>query len=218
MNNEIDLKELEKKAFRSTHEDGLWDIFLGMIMIAMGVSGAMSNLGVEETLGILIFVALEVLAMAIMIVGKKYITVPRMGIIRPGPSRKKKLTKASIVLLISFIFGMLLLIIPTAIQSTGGEIARPWYFIAGIFALNVLLVLGLLAYYMDYDRLYIIAVLFAVTLPLREILSLYFVSPYIVLIAFGIPGAIVLVMGIFYLFRFLKKYPRPSAVAVSNGL
>lgn len=218
MNNDIDLKELEKKAFRSTHEDGFWDIFLGMIMIAMGVSGAMSNLGVEETLGTMIFVVLEVLAMAVMIAGKKYITVPRMGIIKPGPSRKKKLTKARIVLLISFVFGMLLFIIPTAIQSTGGEVARPWYFIAGIFALNVLLVLGLLAYYMDYDRLYIIAVLFALTLPLREILSLYFVSPYIVLIAFGIPGAIVLVMGIFYLFRFLKKYPRPSGKAVSNGL
>jgi hypothetical protein len=217
MNNEINLKELEKKAFRSTHQDGFWDIFLGLIMIAMGVSGTMSRLGVEETLGILIFVAIEILALTIMIAGKKYITVPRMGIIKPGAARKKKLHKVRVVLLISFIFGMILFILPFIIQSSGGEVARPWYFIAVIFALNVLVVLSLLAYYMDYDRLYVIAVLFALTLPVREILNLYWNSPYINLLAFGIPGAIVLVMGIFYLNKFLKSYELPKK-EVANDL
>ncbi len=218
MNKEIDLKELERKAFRSTHQDGLWDIFLGIIIIAFGVNATLSNLGFEENLGLLIFIALEVIAIVLLIAGKKYITVPRIGVIKPGPTRKNKLKKARIVLLISFLFGMILFIIPLAIQSSGGEVARPWYLIAVIFALNILLVLGLLAYYMDYDRLYVIALLFALTLPLREVLNLYYDSSYISIFAFGIPGAIVLAMGIFCMYEFLHKYPLPKKEEVANAL
>jgi len=35
MAQEINLKELEKKAFRPYHEDGIWDIFPGLIMMAI---------------------------------------------------------------------------------------------------------------------------------------------------------------------------------------
>ena len=36
MSEKIDLKELERRAFRSTFQDGLWDIFLGLLLLNMG--------------------------------------------------------------------------------------------------------------------------------------------------------------------------------------
>ena len=33
--NTIDLQDLERKAFRSNFQDGLWDIFLGLMLVQM---------------------------------------------------------------------------------------------------------------------------------------------------------------------------------------
>ena len=38
MTEPLNLKEIEKKAWRSTFEDGLWDIYLGSLFFIMGVS------------------------------------------------------------------------------------------------------------------------------------------------------------------------------------
>ncbi len=36
MNSVLNLKEIEKRAFRSTYQDGLWDIYYGLVVISMG--------------------------------------------------------------------------------------------------------------------------------------------------------------------------------------
>ena len=35
MNTPLNLKELERKAYRSFYQDGIWDIFFGLMMLAM---------------------------------------------------------------------------------------------------------------------------------------------------------------------------------------
>ena len=37
MSQEIDLKQIERKAFRSTYQDGLWDIYIGLVVIFMAL-------------------------------------------------------------------------------------------------------------------------------------------------------------------------------------
>jgi hypothetical protein len=37
MSQSISLKELERKAFRSTFQDGLWDMYLGFLLLMMGM-------------------------------------------------------------------------------------------------------------------------------------------------------------------------------------
>ena len=218
MNSEIDLKKLERKAYRSIHQDGIMDIFLGFIMIAMGIYGTLSNPGIENPLGLGIFVILEIVAIFIIIAGKKYITVPRIGIVKPGSERKKKLSKARIVLAISILLGLIFFLVPIVLGNIGKEGQLPWYFLAIIFAMNVFIVFGLVAYFLDYSRLYVIAVLFALTIPFLEILKLFFDSPFNVLIAFGLPGIIVIGIGVIYLYRFIKNYPLPKEEEIPNAL
>ena len=38
MSNALDLKQIERKAFRSTHQDGLLDIYLGGIVVALAIT------------------------------------------------------------------------------------------------------------------------------------------------------------------------------------
>jgi hypothetical protein len=218
MNSEIDLKKLERKAYRSIHQDGIMDIFLGFIMIAMGIYGTLSNLGIENPLGLGILIVLEIVAIFIIIAGKKYITVPRIGIVKPGSERKKKLSKARIVLAISILLGLIFFLVPIVLGNIGKEGQLPWYFLAIIFAMNVFIVFGLVAYFLDYSRLYVIAVLFALTIPFLEILKLFFDSPFNVLIALGLPGIIVIGIGVIYLYRFIKNYPLPKEEEIPNAL
>ena len=54
MAEEIDLKELEKKVYRSTFQDGIWDIFVGMIFLAFSFIPITGQLGLPELIGTLL--------------------------------------------------------------------------------------------------------------------------------------------------------------------
>ena len=45
MNNKLDLKEVEQKVFQTTFQDGLWDIYLGLLLIIFGLSPLLEYLG-----------------------------------------------------------------------------------------------------------------------------------------------------------------------------
>ena len=47
MSETLDLKALEARAYRSFFADGLWDIFLGLTLLAFGVGAAVSRAGLE---------------------------------------------------------------------------------------------------------------------------------------------------------------------------
>ena len=98
MSQNLDLKAIERKAFRSIHQDGLQDIYIGLVLIACYF---MLNIPDNEDLPLSNLVP-AVVAMAIALVvyqlGKKYVTAPRMGQVKFGPERKKrKLTLAWIM-------------------------------------------------------------------------------------------------------------------------
>ena len=37
MSETLDLKAIERKAFRATHQDGLWDIYIGWVVGSMAL-------------------------------------------------------------------------------------------------------------------------------------------------------------------------------------
>ena len=91
MLNNIDLKEIVKKAYRSTFQDGLWDIYLGILLINLNTLPWI----VENYLSLIqvamVGIIVTVVAMIIFFGGKKFITLPRMGLIKFVQERKAKL-------------------------------------------------------------------------------------------------------------------------------
>lgn len=216
MSQRIDLKEIERKAWRSFYQDGLWDIFLGLLLLAMAISALLSDIGASEPVQYGIMIALEALAILVLFVGKRLITVPRMGRVKFGPKRRRRLSKVSVILAISVLAGVVLFV---AAQAVRGNLLE-WMTLEFIFpagwVVNCLVVFGLMAYFLDFSRLYVIGVMYAIAVPL-DILQREFTSIDLTFAAFGVPAAVILLMGAVVFARFLRDYPLPTEGALDGS-
>lgn len=201
------LKELEHRAFRVTFQDGLWDIYLGMILIGFGSMPLLRN-GVSATVSIVGYSTLLVLAMTMLILGKQQITMPRLGYVRYSAERQRKISRAHLLLsgsiiAVVIVFGLIL-------TNTVGLIGFS-VLLGGI----ILVIFGGLAYLLDYHRLVIYAVLCAVSLPVGMALEnegILLDAPT----AFIPVGLLAMVIGVVLLKRFVHHYHLPPADGV-NG-
>lgn len=85
MNNDINLKEIEKKVFMSYHKDGLIDICLGFILLCFGLF-ILADMPYLAAIGIAI--VFPVYAQL-----KKVITIPRLGMVKFSKDREVKESK-----------------------------------------------------------------------------------------------------------------------------
>jgi hypothetical protein len=202
----LNLKEAERKAYRSTFQDGLWDILLGLAFLNFPILALVSR-AMSETVSMIGDLMAWLIVVVVFQLAKRYITVPRMGLVKFGPARKRKLLKMHWILTGSFVLGLLVFLL---FVGTDGDISG--LLILGVFTANILIVLGLMAYLLDYERLYLYAVLFSVSLPLGEVLYSYagLADPTYVFLVTG--GGAVLI-GLWLLRRFLRDYPLPPADA-----
>ena len=102
MNTPLNLKELERKAFRSFYQDGFWDLFFGLMMLAMYTFTLFDNME-NKSLRIPALLFLEGGAVFVLIYGKKQITAPRLGSVTFGKKRKKRLAYVFLANLLSLI-------------------------------------------------------------------------------------------------------------------
>jgi len=206
----LNIKEAEQKAWRSVFQDGLWDIFLGMVLLSMGTVNLLDNLTLAKTWYYTIIIGIYAVSCLVLWAGKRFITLPRLGRVKFGAAGKTRRFKTQLLLSASVVFGLIVWFLASNYYKTGSSLNLTMGLLFPMaYVLNVLLVFGLGAYTLDYPRLYIIAVLFAVPIPL-QILSRRFEVLKPAFYSFAIPAGIIVVMGIACLIRFLRNYPIPS--------
>ncbi|MFC1651181.1 hypothetical protein ACFL2X_06380 [Candidatus Latescibacterota bacterium] len=193
---DINLKELEGRAWKATFEDGLWDIMLGIIFFVPAVNGLFA--GSDYTL-----IPLYIAGIVLFVLGKKHITIPRIGLVRFGDERKKRSFIIAMMLSLSVIVMILLIIV-----RKNGFLFQPGNFPAGSFivGMNILLVFSAMAYFLNFTRLYLYAVLLGAVEPLTAVMEQgdMISGPYLFL--FVISGGMIL-LGIFLLVRFIRNHP-----------
>ena len=207
MSEQIDLKGLEKKAWRSTYQDGIWDIYFGMLILGMALAPYGENFGLPSELGSMIVVfCIDLMAVIFLILGKKYITIPRIGFVKFGV-RRKRIKK---YLLGFLIFNLLLAFVFLFADVSGifnffniEGIIRP--LVVGLLLITV--PLSLLAYFLGYQRLYIYAIFFGLGLFFSDVLYPFVGSPLDLLLGEGLTGIVAIIIGLAYLVKFLHKYP-----------
>lgn len=208
MEQQIDLKQLERKVWTAFFEDGIWDIYLGMLLMAMAVGALLTDVGVPESNQVIVYLLLIVGAMLFLWAGKRFITIPRIGRVRFGSKGKSRIGKAVILMTISALVGLLAFVI--AALSAKGSLPRSFpadLLLPAIWVANMIIVFSLAAYFLRFNRLYLIGVMFAVGVPLDIILK-ELTHRDLTFVAFGMPALVILAVGIVVLVRFLRRYPK----------
>ena len=208
MNTTIDLKELERKAYRTTFQDGLLDIALGLFLIGSAVAGFFQD---NKPIRLIITVLIVMVPLTVYFLGKKKITVPRIGIVKFGAERKARKKKVAVIILLAVILSSIL-----ALMAMTNSM--PFFLVELLKGYGSATAFGLLAftmflfggYYNDVPRLYFYGFLFGGSLFLSEC---YYNRVGIVVhssVWFGISGLIMLVTGISLLTKFIRDYPAPE--------
>lgn len=208
MKTDIDLDELEKRAFKSTFEDGLWDMYLGLMLLPLMVWFVMVSVtDLPDVANTIIAMSLLLLPLAGFWLGKKYIVAPRLGMVTFSPARQKKRKKLSLVLALSVLVTFLLVLMTGLMLFPVWENAPSWAFLVLLFGVNIIVVFSLGAYYLDFPRAYLYGWFYAITVAstfwqLDRGLHI----PVIGLILAGIMVGIGLVLFV----RFWRSHPLPK--------
>jgi len=199
------LKEIERRAYRSTFDDGIYDMLFGMVFLILALIPVLESVGIPRFYGYLF----GIIPVLFSWLGKRYITIPRLGAVEFGPKRRS--TRLLFLLICAaFFFLTLPLLFMTTAEGFGGSLAEN----SGIPLIVGMVVAPLIvvaAYFLDYPRMYIYALVLSFGIPHSGFLYDFVGKPFNSLITFGIPAAAILVFGLTLLFRFMRKYPKPTS-------
>lgn len=201
----IDLKEIEKKTWRSTLEDGLLDIYFGMLVLSIGIGITLGDL-LPEPFDSLLPIILMIIGLILFLLGKKFITQPRLGVVKFGLRPKSRKLKTVLVLSINSIILLILFIV--RIVNPDFRLLLPNYIeglIIGLLFITVPLCFA--AFFLQYERLYYIAVLVGLSFFLSDLLAIIIPEPFDALAAFSITSSVIIFLGIISLVKFFRKYP-----------
>lgn len=219
MNTIIDLKKLERKTWSRRFEDGLLDIYLGLILLVVAICGMVLRSDIEAPWPLVIYAVLAFGAWALYGIGRQFITRPRMGQIKPGPQAKARRTKTIVVNFICVGLTVLLLMVTIGMQryGFGGPSAETIFvhLVAPIATILILLLsFGLGAAFLEYNRLYAIGILYVIGVGG---LLLYVIEELDAGVVATFAAAVVVIgMGTIVFVRFLREHPVPVMEEANN--
>ena len=199
MNNKINLKEIERKAYTSHHQDGVIDITIAFVTLIFSVI-LIGNISLIGSLGGMSgFIALLLYAGL-----KKLVTVPRIGYVKFPVQRTQRITALAVALnTLSAVMGAV------AFVQTMEQGTPDWL----MFLIeNYMLTLGiavaflfmLSGYAFKTKCIYAYALLTLVMFVAGHFV--YFPVYYYVIAL----GSIILAYGLFMIIRFIGKYPKAT--------
>ncbi len=182
-----------------TIDDGFLDILFGMIYLGIALDALIQ-------IRVIFPLVWNALAVIIFYVGKKRITIPRLGMVKFGANRNSKRKKLRFFTFLMVIISFIIFIL--SINGILNNIQLNGYFPYLLIDLFIFIVpIGIIAYYLDFTRLYLIALLGGLGLILTYLFNPFFSSSIENLIIFGIIGGAIILMGLIFLANFLKKHP-----------
>ncbi|MBA7661574.1 hypothetical protein ES703_69594 [subsurface metagenome] len=201
----IDLKEIEKKTWRSTLEDGILEIYFGILVLGLGMGMTLNDILPNPLDKIISFIFFGI-GTIFFLTTKKYITQPRLGIVKFGFKQKARKLKTIIVLSINLIILLILYLIRFINPELSLEF--PGYLDGLIIGLLfITLPSCFAAYFLQYPRFYFTALLVGLSFFLSDLFSILIPEPFDVLTAFSIISSTIILIGIISLIKFIRKYP-----------
>ena len=202
MTEKIDLKEIERKAYTSYHQDGLVDIFAGFFILSFSVWIILDM----AWMGWMFFIV----GASIYAAAKRAFTIPRIGFVKFAPHRVKAvITMALVVFSLSALLGVV------AFMQTEGGGTPLWLLFAIEYYMPVIGVLVaalfcVVSYTFRTKRMYAYALLTLIMFVTGHFL--YFPLYYYVTLL----GTLILLSGLAMLIRFVRKYPLSATGSIGD--
>jgi hypothetical protein len=209
MTDEPNLKEIERKAYMSYHQDGLMDIFAGLYILGFGL-GIFMQIIWDLGFGIIMPALLITTVLPIWIVAKRKITMPRIGYVNFGTRGANKLTVVFIGTMVAGLFAFFAFTFATSqsgLRQWLDLIVQNGMLIVGLGSLTVCTLFG---YTLGLKRLYAYGLLAAISLVIGHFMGIFF--GYIIM---GL-GTTVMVVGFVLLTNFVRKYPLKGDKAIAG--
>ncbi len=205
MHADTDLERLEKEAWRKFYDDGLFDIFLGL-MLAMMPLGLLLDGWFPEPLSrmLALLVVYGSLVGAFTLLRHRFVK-PRIGTIKPSKARRRKVNATRLALAISVLLGVIVLGVTVALRGTGN--ASFLNFIPLLFFANAVVVFSTMAYFLDVPRFHAYGPAFGLTGIVLILPRTLWGIEVPELLVFGMPALAIITVGAYKLVRFLREYP-----------
>jgi len=212
MSEKISLKEAERKVFRTSHNDGMLDIFLGCVFL-MFVIAPFLSVKLGDFWSSAIFLPFWVLVYLGIRLIQKYVIIPRIGQVKFGALRVTRLKKFTLIM---FIINFLALGLGVIAAFSFKQAGIKYPIILGI---TLLLGFSLAAYFLDMNRLYLYGML-TVPGPLvgEWLWQSGLASHHGYPVVFGFVSGVMIITGLVLLVLLLKRNPLPSEENAMGGV
>jgi hypothetical protein len=202
MTEKLSLKDLERGLFRNSIQDGVLDIQIGLMLLSFVLPIYLSpKLG--DFWSSAVFLPLWFLVIFGLRAYRKKVVQPRVGTMKYGTYRKKKLMTLNIIILVVNLLALILGLVTFFNFSAFSG----WGITAG-FSIIILTGFSLAGFMLEMPRLYLYAILIAAAPVIGEYLYLNFgASHHGFPITFGFSSAVLVLTGLIILVRLLSKYP-----------
>lgn len=192
-------KKLKMSPFSYHFEDGLLDVFIGVIILQQGMTILFSQLNVfGDASALAAFLICFVLYIGIILLWKR-ITLPRISKAVTTPIKKKNFTFFFIFNAVFFV----LMIIGAVLFSQTIERASLFRQLL-IRVLPMILALGIGAYLLDISRLFLYAAAVVFAFPFGGYLSILIGWIYIQPILILATALMIILLGIVFFVRFIR--------------
>ena len=210
MLNTLSLKDAERKVFRTTFLDGLWDIFIGCFFLQFAFAPLLSS-SLGDFWSSAVFLPFWAFLFILIWVIKKSVVVPRLGLVKFGAARRAQLSKFTLIMLginiVALIIGFFF-----AMRS---DVSMGLFYSATV-GFMVLLLSSIAAQFLECVRFFMYGCLFFLSLMIGEWLFIQYKIPHHGFpVTFGISSFIIILTGIILFLRMLRNYPLPE---IEDGL
>ena len=195
---------MEKKAFSSVFQDGLWDIFIGFFLAQFAVAPLLSDLGFSDLWSSMIWTTVMLAVLFAIFFLKKHVVTQRLGTVR---LKKRNKSRYMVVLGLLNVF-LFIGILASALFLSAIEHKIDWI-MPFTFMLIVLASFSVIAWLFRQSRFYLYGVLCALSFGVGELLYQHVGAKHHGwTITFGIASCLVTLTGIWLFVTFMRKYPK----------
>jgi hypothetical protein len=197
------LREIEKKAYMSYHQDGLIDIVIGVYALAFGL-GIVMDKSLDFSFAAIMPGILIAIILPIWIQAKRKITMPRIGYVNFGARGSNKLFAIFVGLLVAGLGVAFLFTLATFQNGRPVWIETVFQYGMILIGLGAAVIASLFAYTMGLKRLHGYGLLTLALFASGHFLSIPF--EYLLLAI----GSVIIASGAALLVQFIRRYPLPK--------